>query len=136
MTLQEAQIAKIDLALGKLGLQARHDACSTVGLRLGAPPMRRAIEQYDVNVVGLTLSKKPGHPRTEVVRRDGQPPAASGVVLDGWEEVQRAPSTASCRSGAFRALRPRTATTTSSSLAYVHPATLTGVMLLHTNHRV
>ena len=29
MTLEEAQIAKIDLSLGKLDLQARDDACST-----------------------------------------------------------------------------------------------------------
>jgi cyclopropane-fatty-acyl-phospholipid synthase len=51
MTLEEAQIAKIDLALGKLGL-----TLLDVGCRWGAA-MRRAIEKYDVNVVGLTLSK-------------------------------------------------------------------------------
>src|ERR1700716_4416723 len=55
MTLQEAQIAKIDLALGKLGLQPGTTLLD-VGCGWGAT-MRRAIEQYDVNVVGLTLSK-------------------------------------------------------------------------------
>jgi cyclopropane mycolic acid synthase MmaA2 len=55
MTLEEAQIAKIDLALGKLGLQPGMTLLD-VGCGWGAP-MRRAIEKYDVNVVGLTLSK-------------------------------------------------------------------------------
>src|SRR3954453_21469286 len=55
MTLEEAQIAKIDLALDKLGLQPGMTLLD-VGCGWGAT-MRRAIEKYDVNVVGLTLSK-------------------------------------------------------------------------------
>jgi cyclopropane-fatty-acyl-phospholipid synthase len=55
MTLEEAQIAKIDPALGKLGLQPGMTLLD-VGCGWGAT-MRRAIEKYDVNVVGLTLSK-------------------------------------------------------------------------------
>jgi len=55
MTLQEAQIAKIDLALGKLGLQPGMTLLD-VGCGWGSV-MKRAIEKYDVNVVGLTLSK-------------------------------------------------------------------------------
>jgi hypothetical protein len=55
MTLEEAQIAKIDLALGKLGLQPGMTLLD-IGCGWGAT-MRRAIERYDVNVVGLTLSK-------------------------------------------------------------------------------
>ncbi len=55
MTLEEAQLAKIDLALGKLGLQPGMTLLD-VGCGWGAT-MRRAIEKYDVNVVGLTLSK-------------------------------------------------------------------------------
>ena len=55
MTLEEAQIAKIDLALGKLGLQPGMTLLD-VGCGWGAT-MLRAIEQYDVNVVGLTLSE-------------------------------------------------------------------------------
>src|ERR1700750_1358577 len=55
MTLEEAQIAKIDLALGKLGLQPGMTLLD-VGCGWGAT-MTRAIERYDVNVVGLTLSK-------------------------------------------------------------------------------
>ena len=50
MTLEEAQIAKIDLALGKLGLQPGMTLLD-VGCGWGAT-MRRAIEKYDVNVIG------------------------------------------------------------------------------------
>jgi cyclopropane-fatty-acyl-phospholipid synthase len=52
MTLEEAQLAKIDLALGKLGLQPGDD----VGCGWGATTLRAA-EKHDVNVVGLTLSR-------------------------------------------------------------------------------
>ncbi|OBB22322.1 hypothetical protein A5792_06940 [Mycolicibacterium peregrinum] len=55
MNLEEAQIAKIDLALGKLGLEPGMTLLD-VGCGWGAT-MRRAIERYDVDVVGLTLSK-------------------------------------------------------------------------------
>src|ERR1700755_283134 len=55
MTLEQSQIAKIDLALGKLGLQPGMTLLD-VGCGWGAT-MRRAIEKYDVNAVGLTLSK-------------------------------------------------------------------------------
>src|ERR1700746_1049217 len=55
MTLEEAQIAKIDLALGKLRLEPGMTLLD-IGCGWGAT-MRRAIEKYDVNVVGLTVSK-------------------------------------------------------------------------------
>ena len=55
MTLEEAQIAKIDLALGKLNLEPGMTLLD-IGCGWGAT-MRRAIEKYDVNVVGLTLSE-------------------------------------------------------------------------------
>src|SRR6202051_4053468 len=55
MTLEEAQIAKIDLALGKLGLQP---GMTLLDVGCGwASVMKRAVEKYDVNVVGVTLSK-------------------------------------------------------------------------------
>jgi cyclopropane fatty-acyl-phospholipid synthase-like methyltransferase len=69
MTLEEAQLAKIDLALGKLGLQPGMTLLD-VGCGWGAT-MRRAIKKYDVDVVGLTLVEEPGRPRAEVLRRDG-----------------------------------------------------------------
>ena len=55
MTLEEAQRAKVDLALGKLGLEPGMTLLD-VGCGWGST-MMRAIEKYDVNVIGLTLSK-------------------------------------------------------------------------------
>ena len=55
MTLHEAQLAKLDLSLDKLGLQPGMTLLD-VGCGWGSV-MKRAVERYDVNVVGLTLSK-------------------------------------------------------------------------------
>ena len=55
MTLEEAQMAKIDLALGKLDLQPGMTLLD-IGCGWGSV-MKRALENYDVNVIGLTLSK-------------------------------------------------------------------------------
>src|SRR5579859_4447362 len=55
MTLEEAQLAKIDLSLGKLGLQPGMTLLD-IGCGWGAT-LIRALERYDVNVVGLTLSR-------------------------------------------------------------------------------
>jgi cyclopropane-fatty-acyl-phospholipid synthase len=83
MTLEEAQIAKIDLALGKLGLQPGMTLLD-VGCGWGAT-MRRAIEKYDVNVVGLTLSKnQAAHVQKSFDQMDS--PRSTRVVLDGWEQ--------------------------------------------------
>jgi cyclopropane-fatty-acyl-phospholipid synthase len=83
MTLEEAQIAKIDLALGKLGLQPGMTLLD-VGCGWGAT-MRRAIEKYDVNVVGLTLSKnQAAHVQKMFDQLDT--PRARRVLLQGWEQ--------------------------------------------------
>ncbi|OBK45675.1 cyclopropane mycolic acid synthase family methyltransferase [Mycobacterium sp. 1081908.1] len=55
MTLQEAQLAKIDLTLDKLGLRPGMTLLD-IGCGWGSV-MKRAVERYDVNVVGVTLSK-------------------------------------------------------------------------------
>src|SRR5246127_826346 len=55
MTLQEAQLAKLDLAMDKLNLQPGMTLLD-VGAGWGGA-LVRAIEKYDVNVIGLTLSR-------------------------------------------------------------------------------
>jgi cyclopropane-fatty-acyl-phospholipid synthase len=83
MSLQEAQIAKIDLALSKLDLRPGMTLLD-VGCGWGAT-LVRAAEQFDVNVVGLTLSKN----QTAHVERllDASPGSRSKrVLLQGWEQ--------------------------------------------------
>ncbi len=83
MTLQEAQIAKIDLALGKLNLEPGMTLLD-IGCGWGAT-MRRAIEKYDVNVVGLTLSEnQAGHVQKMFDQMDT--PRSRRVLLEGWEK--------------------------------------------------
>lgn len=83
MTLQEAQLAKIDLALGKLALRPGMTLLD-VGCGWGAT-MRRAIERYDVNVIGLTLSKnQASYVQTLFDAMDS--PRRREVRLAGWEE--------------------------------------------------
>src|SRR6202041_1796429 len=83
MTLEEAQLAKIDLTLAKLGLQPGMTLLD-VGCGWGAT-MRRAIEKYDVNVVGLTLSKnQAAHVQKSFDEMDS--PRRRRVLLNGWEQ--------------------------------------------------
>jgi cyclopropane-fatty-acyl-phospholipid synthase len=83
MTLEEAQIAKIDLSLGKLGLQPGMTLLD-IGCGWGAT-IGRALEQYDVNVVGLTLSR---NQQAHTQRRldDHPSPRSKRVLLQGWEQ--------------------------------------------------
>lgn len=83
MTLEEAQIAKIDLALGKLGLQPGMTLLD-VGCGWGAT-MMRAVEKYDVNVVGLTLSKNQAE-RVEQLIAKSESPRSKRILLQGWEQ--------------------------------------------------
>jgi cyclopropane-fatty-acyl-phospholipid synthase len=83
MTLEEAQLAKIDLALGKLGLQPGMTLLD-VGCGWGAT-MRRATEKYDVNVVGLTLSKNQAA-HVQKLFEEMDSPRRRRVLLNGWEQ--------------------------------------------------
>ena len=86
MTLEEAQLAKIDLALGKLGLQPGMTLLD-VGCGWGAT-MRRAVERFDVNVVGLTLSKnQAAHVQKSFDALDS--PRSKQVLLNGWEQFDQ-----------------------------------------------
>jgi len=83
MTLEEAQIAKVDLSLGKLGLQPGMTLLD-IGCGWGTTIVR-ALERYDVNVVGLTLSR---NQQAHVQQRLDQNPSAptKRVLLRGWEQ--------------------------------------------------
>jgi cyclopropane-fatty-acyl-phospholipid synthase len=83
MTLHEAQIAKIDLALGKLGLEPGMTLLD-IGCGWGAT-LRRAIEKYDVNVIGLTLSKNQAA-HVQAMFDGMDTPRTRRVLLQGWEE--------------------------------------------------
>jgi cyclopropane-fatty-acyl-phospholipid synthase len=83
MSLEEAQMAKIDLALGKLGLRPGMTLLD-IGCGWGAA-MMRAIEKYDVNVIGLTLS----HNQMEHIEQlfaESDSPRRKEVRLQPWEE--------------------------------------------------
>ncbi|OBH81769.1 cyclopropane mycolic acid synthase family methyltransferase [Mycobacterium scrofulaceum] len=81
--LEEAQLRKMDLALGKLGLRPGMTLLD-VGCGWGGT-MRRAIEKYDVDVVGLTLSQ---HQAAHVRKMfDAMNTTHSRrVLLQGWEQ--------------------------------------------------
>src|SRR5262245_53150744 len=83
VTLEEAQIAKIDLALGKLGLEPGMTLLD-VGCGWGST-MMRAIEKYDVNVIGLTLSKNQCAYSRQLLN-DIDSGRSRQVLLHGWEE--------------------------------------------------
>ncbi|MEZ0351159.1 cyclopropane mycolic acid synthase family methyltransferase [Mycobacterium sp. pR1184] len=83
MSLEEAQYAKVDLSLGKLGLQPGMTLLD-IGCGWGTTVVR-ALEKYDVNVVGLTLSR---NQQAHVQQRlDNHPSSRTKrVLLQGWEQ--------------------------------------------------
>jgi cyclopropane-fatty-acyl-phospholipid synthase len=83
LALEDAQIAKIDLNLDKLDLQPGMTLLD-IGCGWGST-MKRAIEKYDVNVIGLTLSKNQcTYSRRLLNNLDSS--RTSQVLLQGWEE--------------------------------------------------
>ncbi|MCH9667134.1 MAG: class I SAM-dependent methyltransferase [Actinomycetia bacterium] len=92
MTLEEAQLAKVDLALGKLGLQPGMTLLD-IGCGWGST-MARALEMYDVNVIGLTLSEnQKAHVENMFadldVRRGQENPRSKQILLQGWEQFDQ-----------------------------------------------
>lgn len=83
MTLEEASNAKFDLALGKLNLEPGMTLLD-IGCGWGGA-MVRAIEKYDVNVIGITLSKnQAAYSKAKLAKIPTE--RSVEVRLQGWEE--------------------------------------------------
>src|ERR1700756_320790 len=83
MTLDEAQAAKFDLALGKLNLEPGMTLLD-VGCGWGGA-LELALQRSDVNVIGITLSR---HQHQYATSRLAKVPDSRSVEvrLQGWEE--------------------------------------------------
>jgi cyclopropane-fatty-acyl-phospholipid synthase len=83
MTLEQAQIAKFDLALGKLDLQPGMTLLD-IGCGWGGA-LERAITNYDVNVIGITLSRNQcEYSKARLATIPTQ--RTIDIRLQGWEE--------------------------------------------------
>ncbi|MFI9509766.1 cyclopropane mycolic acid synthase family methyltransferase [Nocardia sp. NPDC052566] len=84
LTLEQAQLAKIDLALGKLDLQPGMRLLD-IGCGWGAT-MVRAAQRYGAQVLGLTLSRNQYEHVAAAIDRLGL--TGAEVRLQGWEEFE------------------------------------------------
>jgi cyclopropane-fatty-acyl-phospholipid synthase len=101
MSLDEAQIAKFDLALAKLDLKPGMTLLD-VGCGWGGA-MRRAIEIYDVNVIGITLSRNQSEYSRKLLASIPTERTVE-VRLQGWEEFDE-PVDRIVSIGAFEAFK-------------------------------
>ena len=86
MTLEEAQLAKLDLALDKLNLEPGMTLLD-VGCGWGGAVVR-AVEKYDVNVIGITLSRN-HYERSKSRLANIATTRHAEARLQGWEEFRR-----------------------------------------------
>lgn len=86
LSLAQAQIAKIDLNLDKLDLRPGMTLLD-IGCGWGST-MKRALERYDVNVVGLTLSKNQ-HAYAQRLLDTVATDRERRILLHGWEEFDQ-----------------------------------------------
>jgi len=101
MNLEESQNAKFDLALGKLNLEPGMTLLD-VGCGWGGC-MERAVEKFDVNVIGITLSKAQSEfARERLAKLDTN--RSIEVRLQGWEEFDE-PVDRIVSIGAFEAFK-------------------------------
>jgi cyclopropane-fatty-acyl-phospholipid synthase len=85
MTLEEAQNAKFDLALGKLNLEPGMMLLD-IGCGWGGA-LVRAIEKFDVNVIGITLSRNQcEYSKAKLAKIPTE--RSVEVRLQGWEEFE------------------------------------------------
>lgn len=126
MTLEEAQLAKIDLSLGKLDLKPGMTLLD-IGCGWGGA-LQLALEKYDVNVIGITLSRNQyEYSKARLAQIDTARTAE--VRLQGWEQFDE-PVDRIVSIGAFEAFKkPRYA----AFFEMAHKALpADGRMLLHT----
>ena len=96
MSLHEAQLAKIDLSLGKCDLPRKAESSNAAATTPAATRMklldigcgwgataRRAVENFNVDVIGLTLSKEQHALITQSI---ANPANRIDFRLQGWEE--------------------------------------------------
>ena len=101
MTLDESQIAKFDLALGKLDLEPGMTLLD-VGCGWGGA-LELAVQKYDVNLIGITLSKAQSEfARERLAKLDTN--RSIEVRLQGWEEFDE-PVDRIVSIGAFEAFK-------------------------------
>jgi cyclopropane-fatty-acyl-phospholipid synthase len=101
MTLEESQNAKFDLALGKLGLEPGMTLLD-IGCGWGGA-LERAVEKFDVNVIGITLSKaQSDFARERLAKLETE--RTIDIRLQGWEEFDE-PVDRIVSIGAFEAFK-------------------------------
>ena len=111
LTLEQAQMAKVDLSLGKLGLQPGMTLLD-IGCGWGSTIMR-AVEKYDVNVIGLTLSENQKQHIEDHWFAELHEQAQDGGAAAAVGGIRRARSTGSCRSAPSSTSASTSTTTTS-----------------------
>jgi cyclopropane-fatty-acyl-phospholipid synthase len=126
MTLEEAQLAKVDLSLSKLNLQPGMSLLD-VGCGWGTT-LLRANELYDVDVTGLTLSRNQAS-YVEKRLADSSSPRNKRVLLEGWEQFDE-PVDRIVSIGAFEHFGKNRWDDFFNFAYHVLPAD--GVMMLHT----
>jgi cyclopropane-fatty-acyl-phospholipid synthase len=126
VTLEDAQLAKFDLALGKLDLKPGMTLLD-VGCGWGGAH-RRAVDVYDVNVIGITLSRNQYEYSKRLMAT--LPPSRNAEVrLQGWEEFDE-PVDRIVTIGAFEAFKAERYPLFFKRAFDILPAD--GKMLLHT----
>ncbi len=103
MTLDESQTAKFDLAVGKLNLEPGMTLLDVGCGWGGGGALEMAVQKYDVNVIGITLSKNQSeYARRRLAKLDTD--RSIEVRLQGWEEFDE-PVDRIVSIGAFEAFK-------------------------------
>jgi cyclopropane-fatty-acyl-phospholipid synthase len=126
VTLEDAQLAKFDLALGKLDLKPGMTLLD-VGCGWGGA-LRRAVDVYDVNVIGITLSRNQ-YEYSKRLMATVPPGRNAEVRMQGWEEFDE-PVDRIVTIGAFEAFKAERYPLFFKRAFDILPAD--GKMLLHT----